>query len=124
MPYILELITMTEWCSKPRLVPSDNLNGIYWLLRNCRVSELFSFPSTESLLKQKDEKILQLEVANVNLKAENECIKQKLDKLTRENEELRRAASVLPNKRAKTVDVESRFAALETDVAMLKQKSL
>ena len=142
MPYILGLVTMIEmeensWMHrsrKPRLVPSDNLIGLYRLLRNCHVPELLSFPSTESLLKQKDEKICQLEVVNVNLKAvnesinnlkaENECIKQKLDQLTRENEELRRAASVLPNKRAKTVDVESRFAALEADVAMLKQKSL
>ncbi|KAL7533379.1 hypothetical protein ACHAWF_004469 [Thalassiosira exigua] len=124
MPYILDLVTMTEMQEdkrrlhrKPRLVPNDNLNAIYRLLRNCSLSELFSFPSTQTLLRQKDERIRQLEGGN-------ESMKQRLKQLMRANEQLRRAEPNLPNKRVKTADMESRIAALEADVDMLKQKSL
>lgn len=122
MPYLLQLVTRTEiekrslfqctYC----LSRIGNLNGIFRLLRNCHVPELFSFPSPESLLCQKNEQIKHLEVANADLKAKCESINEKFEQLKRENEELRRAASVLPNKRAKASDVESRLAALEDAV--------
>ncbi|KAL9186816.1 hypothetical protein ACHAXT_010536 [Thalassiosira profunda] len=68
-----------------------NINGIYQVLRNCHVSEMFSFPGPKSVafqLWEKDERIKQLE-------AENNQLKQ-------ENKELRLAGPAYPNKRAKT----------------------
>ncbi|KAL7544560.1 hypothetical protein ACHAWF_007941 [Thalassiosira exigua] len=88
MPYILDLAMMTEvqssgWTrreSKPRLVPNENLSSLYRLLRNCHLSELFSFPSPETLLQQKDERIRQLEV-------ESEILNQRLQQINHEGEQ-------------------------------------
>jgi len=110
---------------KPLLVPNhDNLGGIYQLVRNCPVG-LFSFPSPHVLLKQKDDSILNLELAN-------KALRQQLEEQAKEIEQLKKLGGPTPpNKRVKTSDnnesrttgdIESRFAALEADVALLKQK--
>ena len=146
LPYVLDLVTRIEfrddqwldsrwssidsrWSKKkePFLVPSyNNLNGIYRLVKNCPVA-LFSFPSPQVLLKEKDDTILQL-------KAANETMRLKLEEQTREIEQLKKCGPNPSNKRARTDDnkeakiksaggdIESRLAALEADVALLKQK--
>jgi len=139
LPYVLDLVTRIEyrdgkwldsrWSNKkePFLVPSyNNLNGIYRLVKNCPVA-LFSFPSPHELLKQKDDTISQL-------KAANETMRLQLEKQAREIELLKLGGPTPSNKRAKTGDnketksnsaggdIESRLAALEADVALLKQK--
>lgn len=143
LPYLLDLVTRIEfrddkwlnsrwssidsrWSSKkePFLVPSyNNLNGIYRLVKNCPVA-LFSFPSPQVFLKQKDDTIMQL-------KAANETMRLQLEEQAREIEQLKLGGPTPSNKRAKTDDdnattkvagdTESRFAALEADVALLKQ---
>ena len=50
MPYVLELVTKheltLEWTSNnPVGVEGENLDGIYRIVRNCHLPELFSFPS-------------------------------------------------------------------------------
>ena len=146
LPYVLDLVTRIEfrddqwldsrwssidsrWSKKkePFLVPSyNNLNGIYRLVKNCPVS-LFSFSSPRDLLKQKDDTIMQL-------KAANETMRLQLEEKAREIEQLKLVGPNPSNKRARTGDnkeaktnsasgdVESRLAALEADVALLKQK--
>ena len=137
LPYVLDLVTRIEYrdpdwldsnywtTKKPLLVPNhDNLGGIYQLVRNCPVG-LFGFPSPHVLLKQKDESILNLELAN-------KALRQQLEEQAKEIEQLKKLGGPTPpNKRAKTSDnnesrttgdIESRFAALEADVALLKQK--
>ena len=61
---------------------------------------------------------------NAKMKAENESMKQQLQQLTRENDELRSAGPLFPNKPAKATDVESRLSDLEAYVEMLKQERL
>lgn len=139
LPYVIDLVTRIEyrdgkwlespWSNKkePFLVPSyKNLNGIYRLVKNCPVA-LFSFPSPRDLLKQKDDTISQL-------KAANEAMKLQLEEQAREIELLKLGGQTPSNKRARTGDnkeaknnaaggdIESRLAALEADVALLKQK--
>ena len=137
LPYVIDLVTRIEcrdvnwlesrWSKKkePFLVPSyNNLNGIYRLVKNCPVA-LFSFSSPHDLLKQKDNTILQL-------KAEIEEQRLRMEEQAKEIELLKKGGPTPSNKRAKTGDdkatanvasgdIESRFAALEADVALLKK---
>ncbi|KAL9189382.1 hypothetical protein ACHAXT_009057 [Thalassiosira profunda] len=146
MPRLIHLVLFKEpddndrriyWQSGdgPPLIPREDLNSIYRLLRNCHVAEVFSFKSPEKLLSERDKKIEKLERANAELKTEKESVKeenetlkeenetlkaeeksrkQRIEELERENEALRSAGSGRPSKRAKTDDVESRLAASES----------
>ena len=103
MPYVLELVTRTEVCvggddgvgtGKYYTVCNGKLDGIYRLLRNCHLPELYGFPSTES-------KIREFSAKNAMLEAETARQKQVINQLMVENEKLRSQISGLPNKRAK-----------------------
>ena len=97
MPYALELITKKElpveidyrvmrWDE----VASDNLDGIYRIVRNCHLPELLSFPSW-------------LQSVNAALRAENVSLKGDNERLRIEIEELRATqCPTLSIKRAKT----------------------
>ena len=100
MPFLLEL-AQAKNPSNVRSNGINNVNAIYRLLRNCHVSEMFSFPGPKSVytrLWEKDEEVKKLKAEKdeeiMRLKEEN-------GQLKRENEELRRAGSAHPNKRAK-----------------------
>jgi len=107
MPFVLELIAKTEiriealsvaYLGKSTYfeIGSTNLNGIYQLVRNCHMPELFSFPSSEYLLDQMNAK-------NKQLEAENATQKQEINKLTAQIKELQAQLSgPLKNKRPKT----------------------
>ncbi|KAL9186887.1 hypothetical protein ACHAXT_010607 [Thalassiosira profunda] len=91
MPFLFHLAQRAQKQSiwGDRKAKIDDINAIYRLLRNVHVSEMFSFPGpTRILLWEKDEEIKKL--------------KAEIGELKRENEELRRAGSALPNKRAKS----------------------
>lgn len=100
MPYVLELVAAGVEDKNAPTYPSNgrskapvkhNISGIYRLLRNCHVSELFSFPGPKSIstiLWEKDEQI--------------KLLQQTVEQLKRENENLRHAGSTVPNKRSKT----------------------
>lgn len=101
MPYVLELLTRTEMfvetARKYYVVDSDNLDGIYHLIRNCHLPELFSFPSPHSQIKQLGEK-------NAALETDNSSLKETIDRLNKEIAELRISNSALPRKCIKTTD--------------------
>lgn len=89
MPYVLELVTKQEICVGRETkiictgveidiigsgiqyeVPGENLNGVYRLLRNCHLPEVFSFPS-HALTHREEAKIRQLEAEIISLKQKN-----------------------------------------------------
>ena len=141
LPYVLDLVTRIEyrdedWLDRrtgnePLLLPNhDNLSGIYRLVRNCPVG-LFSFPSPHVLLKEKDDTLKQKDETIFKLESANKTLMQRLVEQAKEIEQLKKLGGPTPsNKRARTSeceskttdDTESRFAALEADVALLKQK--
>lgn len=71
--------------------PSDNLDGVYRLVRNCHIPEMFSFPSPEARMSA--------------LEAENKSLTENNERLMKEVAELRSQLASLPNKRAKTDDL-------------------
>ena len=71
--------------------PSDNLDGVYHLVRNCHIPEMFSFPSPEARMS--------------SLEAENKSLTENNERLMKEVAELRSQLASLPNKRAKTDDL-------------------
>merc|ERR1712032_95577 len=66
LPNIMELVNLTEtrsYCTDNgtgrylvQRKPTNNLNALYRILRNCQVSTLFSFPPVEKLLQTKEER--------------------------------------------------------------------
>lgn len=72
MPSVLELVTMSKECitneqegrlKRDNYVSARNghLGGIYRLIRNCHVQELFSFPSQQAIMEQQETRISELE---------------------------------------------------------------
>lgn len=72
MPNVLELVTMSKECitneqegrlKRDNYVSARNghLGGIYRLIRNCHVHELFSFPSQQAIMEQQETRISELE---------------------------------------------------------------
>ena len=96
VPHVLELVTKTKLRAGKEKhepgsgtfddVPSENLDGIYRLLRNCHLPDLFSFSSPESILRQRDAKIRQLEAEHAKLKRDNASLKQNNKELVMERE--------------------------------------
>mmetsp|Transcript_14821 Transcript_14821/g.32195 ORF Transcript_14821/g.32195 Transcript_14821/m.32195 type:complete len:500 (+) Transcript_14821:288-1787(+) len=97
MPYVIELVTRTESridFGEYYELCRGNLDGIYCLIRNCHLPEIFCFPSPES-------KTQKLEAEIVALKAAIEGLKLKNEELMIENEGFRVGSSGQLNKRTK-----------------------
>lgn len=89
MPHVLELVTMSEECivdkkdgraEKGTYVTARNghLDGIYRLVRNCHLPELFSFPSQEEEIERLREQNAALETTIGSLKQNIEWLNEKL----------------------------------------------
>mmetsp|Transcript_7545 Transcript_7545/g.17106 ORF Transcript_7545/g.17106 Transcript_7545/m.17106 type:complete len:248 (-) Transcript_7545:365-1108(-) len=124
MPNVLELVTKTEICVREdedmlgsgeyHEVGSD-LDGVYRLLRNCHLPELFSFPSLETKARELEAKYAMLEAELESktrefaakiaaLEADKASLMQKNQQLIAEIETIQSGSSSSPNKRTKTMD--------------------
>lgn len=103
MPFALELVTISDKYRRKNeytgdwdhIMTSTNFDGIYRLIRNCHIPEMFKFPRPEDTIDQ-------LQIENVeSLKCDNASLEERIAQLEQENEKLRSQSPNLPNKRPK-----------------------